>query len=454
MSNISSRESIDVPLHRQIANALSRQVTGGSLKPGQRLPSERSIALEYQASRATVRTALQHLEQSGLITRRERRSAIVAFRKTTAPSIKIACGSLRLLQLFRRLGELQKLPSRFQLHYVDLQQGDAVNLVASQPAESADVLICDLHDMGCFTRREGCYSPVSRAELVDSKISPILQRLFSENHHYRSVVLGVWPAVVYTNRRLLDSASKGPADFGRWQWDQLASAIETIKSSPVDYALQFRPTFDHLSALMESKGESLYDKNGRLSRPGESTFSDMLRFVYSSLHENNTTPLLAKAEQINLFTDQCCSLSLDGLNMYAHYHAQLGDQLGITQLPRPVGVATEPLYGFGAVLFPNASSNQPATDLIRSLLSAGSQAVLHQLCGSLPVRSDLLTIESLSDLGLPLSFARFALDQLSQSHLPYRPQDAEYKHAVESLFLELWLGLDSLESLSRRFTKL
>jgi hypothetical protein len=454
MSDLKSHESINVPLHRKIADALSQRVTSGGLRPGQRLPSERSIALEYQASRATVRTALQHLEQSGLIARRERRSAVVAFRRTSSPSIRIACGSLRLLQLFRRLGELQKLPARFQLHYVDLQQGDAVNQVVSHPAESADLLICDLHDLGCFTKSPERYFHIPRTELTDSKLAPVLQRLFTQNNHCRAVGLGLWPAVIFTNHRLLDAVSNYPTKLSRWQWGQLNETIETLKSSSLDYAFQFRSSFVHLSALMESMGASLYNDQGRLSPSEDSTFNHMLRFIYCCLHENKTTPLLAKAEQVNLFADQRCPLALDGLNMYAAYRAKLGEQLGITQLPRPTGETSEPLYGFGAVVFPDANTREPAIDLIRSLLSPASQRVMHQLCGSLPVRSDMLTFESLGRLGFPEGLARFVLEKFSSCHLPNPPDQADYKEAVESLFLELWLGLDRLDNLSHRFAQL
>ena len=68
-------EGVQAPLHRRIAESLSNQVSGGALKPGEKLASERQIARQFQASRATVRTALQNMEQAGLITRRERRSA-------------------------------------------------------------------------------------------------------------------------------------------------------------------------------------------------------------------------------------------------------------------------------------------------------------------------------------------------------------------------------------------
>ncbi len=103
------------PLHRQIAENLSNQVSSGKLKPGERLPSERQIANQFQASRATVRTALQHLKQVGLITRRERRSAVVSIRRDITPYLRIACSNPRLIHLFSRLGELQLLPPRCQL---------------------------------------------------------------------------------------------------------------------------------------------------------------------------------------------------------------------------------------------------------------------------------------------------------------------------------------------------
>ena len=93
MSQNSENQSgvVQAPLHRRIAESLSHMVSSGKLRPGDKLPSERQIARQFRASRATVRTALSHLEQSGLINRRERRSAIVSIRRDVTPYLRIAC---------------------------------------------------------------------------------------------------------------------------------------------------------------------------------------------------------------------------------------------------------------------------------------------------------------------------------------------------------------------------
>lgn len=446
-------ESIDVPLHRQIADVLTQQVTQGDLKPGQRLPSERHIAEQFHASRATVRTALQHLEQSGLITRRERRSAVVAFRRSENPSVRIACGSIPLLHLFRRLGELQKLPARYQLQYVDLQQPDAFGQMVSQPAESADILICPLHDVACLAGYDGDRYRLSQGELSEAKVSPVMQQLFMENHRCSAVALGVWPQVLYVNHQFDESLTSSFVPFGHWQWHNLETTIRELKSAAVDYTFQFRPTFEHISSLMISRGCRFFDEKGRLD-VGHRSFVDTLRFMETCLHGEKVTPLLAKAETINLFADQRCVLALDGLNMYSFYRRKIGAPLGISRLPQPSSDAAVPLYGFAAVVLAQPEYRQPSVDLLYSLLSAKTQVVLHQLSGCLPVRKDLLAIDALVSLGLPEPLARFALEALGQGELPGCPQEPGYKHEIESLFLELWLGLDRLENLCRRFSQI
>ena len=111
-------------------------------------------------------------------------------------------------------------------------------------------------------------------------------------------------------------------------------------------------------------------------------------------------------------------------------------------------------YRFAAVILADQEYSQPSVDLLRALLSANTQVVLHQLCGCLPVRSDLLEIESFVFMGFPEPVARFALEALGQSELPGCPHDPGYKHNIDSLFLELWLGLDGLENICQRFPQL
>src|SRR5215207_11481324 len=57
----------DAPLYRQLADALAGAVADGTLSEGERLPSERDLALMLGVSRTTVVTAYRELEARGLV---------------------------------------------------------------------------------------------------------------------------------------------------------------------------------------------------------------------------------------------------------------------------------------------------------------------------------------------------------------------------------------------------
>lgn len=59
-----------VRLADSVANELEKRVLEGSLKPGDRLPAERSLALELGVSRPSLREAIQKLVSKGLLTTR------------------------------------------------------------------------------------------------------------------------------------------------------------------------------------------------------------------------------------------------------------------------------------------------------------------------------------------------------------------------------------------------
>jgi GntR family transcriptional regulator len=67
-----------VPLYRQLMALLTSRITGGLLKPGDVLPSERQLCEEFGLSRTTVREALRALNRQGLIRTVPGRGAFVA----------------------------------------------------------------------------------------------------------------------------------------------------------------------------------------------------------------------------------------------------------------------------------------------------------------------------------------------------------------------------------------
>lgn len=67
----------DVTLYRQLDALLREQIRDGILRPGGRMPSETELSGQYGVSRATVRQALEALEQDELIERHPGRGTFV-----------------------------------------------------------------------------------------------------------------------------------------------------------------------------------------------------------------------------------------------------------------------------------------------------------------------------------------------------------------------------------------
>lgn len=68
----------DIPLYSQLANIVKRNISAGTLAPGDLLPSESALCRGFDISRSTVRQAIGALEAEGLVTRRQGRGTFVA----------------------------------------------------------------------------------------------------------------------------------------------------------------------------------------------------------------------------------------------------------------------------------------------------------------------------------------------------------------------------------------
>ncbi|MGH3675841.1 MAG: GntR family transcriptional regulator [Mycobacterium sp.] len=72
-----------VPLHRQVFLVLHDEIAHGALAPGDSLPTEQVLCDQFGVSRITVRRALAHLADAGLI---ERRQGVGSFVRERIPS--------------------------------------------------------------------------------------------------------------------------------------------------------------------------------------------------------------------------------------------------------------------------------------------------------------------------------------------------------------------------------
>ncbi len=68
----------DIPLYSQLVSIVKRNITAGTLNPGELLPSEAELCKAFNVSRSTVRQAIGSLEADGLVVRKQGRGTFVA----------------------------------------------------------------------------------------------------------------------------------------------------------------------------------------------------------------------------------------------------------------------------------------------------------------------------------------------------------------------------------------
>jgi GntR family hexuronate regulon transcriptional repressor len=77
-------------LYQQVASTIMAAITAGSYKPGERLPSERDLAVAFKVSRPTIREAMIALEIRGLAESRHGSGIYVSDK----PATQVAAGDL------------------------------------------------------------------------------------------------------------------------------------------------------------------------------------------------------------------------------------------------------------------------------------------------------------------------------------------------------------------------
>jgi GntR family transcriptional regulator len=68
----------DAPLHRQIREQIRACILNGSLRPGEQLPTVRSVAVELRVNPGVVHKAYDALEHDGLLTTEDGSGVLVA----------------------------------------------------------------------------------------------------------------------------------------------------------------------------------------------------------------------------------------------------------------------------------------------------------------------------------------------------------------------------------------
>jgi GntR family transcriptional regulator len=77
--------SSGIPIYRQITDQVRQAIAGGTLRPGDRLPPVRDLAVELAVNPNTIAKAYQDLERDGVIETSRGRGTYVSSAKPSVP---------------------------------------------------------------------------------------------------------------------------------------------------------------------------------------------------------------------------------------------------------------------------------------------------------------------------------------------------------------------------------
>jgi len=121
-------------IYSQIREYLRSRIHDGIYKPGDRLPSERDLALLLDVSRGSIRVALQQLETEGVIARFERIGYFVGPSLLTYEPDKLATFTRTIGMRGHRPGAIvlhvgEELPTREIREYLRLPIGETIHRI-------------------------------------------------------------------------------------------------------------------------------------------------------------------------------------------------------------------------------------------------------------------------------------------------------------------------------------
>lgn len=112
-----------VPIYKQIVQQIKKGVAGGILKPGDRLPTVREVALDLTVNPNTVARAYRELEAGGIITSVQGRGTFISREITPATAEKEAIMRENIRGLFREAGQLNLTPQEVRrIFFAELKE--------------------------------------------------------------------------------------------------------------------------------------------------------------------------------------------------------------------------------------------------------------------------------------------------------------------------------------------
>jgi len=213
-------------LYQQVASAITGSIVSGKYQPGERLPSERDLAVAFKVSRPTIREAMIALEIRGLAETRHGSGIYVTDQPAASTNTDLDIGAFELTEA-RRLFE-----------------GEAAALAATQISDECirelELIIAEMEDENArgqqdWTADRRFHIAIARATR-NTAIATVIENLLDMRHESplcvymleRARRVGVQPRVSEHRRILVALRKHDPKAARNAMRDHLARVIEDV----------------------------------------------------------------------------------------------------------------------------------------------------------------------------------------------------------------------------------
>jgi DNA-binding FadR family transcriptional regulator len=232
------QESMYTPIQsnkvfEQIAQQIEQRILSGELQSGDRLPSERELSLQFQASRTAVREAMKTLAQRGLVDMRPGRGTIVI--DGTSQAMRHSMG------LMMKVGQAGNSVSLVELREIiepEIAALAAVRATEEQIArmhEAVEIMDAHMHEVDAYIAADNEFHRALASGTQNILILTLIDSIVDLLSEQRKLIFSTRGAPErgqLHHKHILESVSKHDAEAAREAMrDHLHQVREDVKSS-------------------------------------------------------------------------------------------------------------------------------------------------------------------------------------------------------------------------------
>lgn len=411
MNNKSGRRSFHERLDHFISK-LRTDILNGTRQAGAYLPSESTLAKQFQLSNKSVRKGLELLVEEGLIVKIDRVGSMVTNAVQEKIRINFGCNSTLSDDFLveEMLVEFHRLNPGIHVNPITLNSLEHVQS-AQEMMDSGFLDVVTFNSVQFQEMVERGIHQMLEPLDHNSELYPIALDAFSHKEQFYAYPLSFSPVVLCYNRTHFQEAGIAEPD-SYWTWNDLIHAAEKLSEARKRHSVYFVPASENRYSvfLLQSGLQVIEDDHNRrmLSPRTAQSLKEYSKLVNNHTifpkylagdHADATIPLF-KQEQVSMV-----------LTSYFNLNQLKQSEINYDVSPLPTLERRDPQKSLqitiGAGVVSSTKAKDAACKLVEFLVSAEAQKIIRQRTVSIPANKQAAEMDVDDELNRPSRYFMF-----------------------------------------------